>query len=116
MGVACFYVSFLQVLTGEIPFRGVPQSALGHSVVQGRRPDKPENALVIGFSDSLWEFTQRCWDGRMESRPQVGEVVTRLRGAAADWDGLMPPRSLVESIASGSGGMLNLGKYSEFEL
>ena len=78
----------LQVLTGESPFRGVPQSALGYAVVHGRRPDKPDNASVIGFSDPLWYFTQRCWDGKIEVRPKVGEVVTHLREAAAGWDGL----------------------------
>jgi len=75
------------VLTGEIPFRGVQQSALGYAVVHGKRPNKPENASAIGFSDSLWDFAQRCWDGRMELRPRVGEVVMHLKEAAARRDG-----------------------------
>ena len=80
-----------QVLTGDIPFRGVRQTELGFSTVQGMRPAKPENASTIGLSDSLWSFVQRCWDGDMMSRPEVGEVVTHLGEAAANWDGAMPP-------------------------
>ena len=60
-------------------------------MVQGLRPAKPENASAIGFSDSLWGFTQRCWDGDMNKRPKVTEVVAHLKEAAINWDGLMPP-------------------------
>jgi len=90
VGIAYFYACFLQVLTGEVPFRGIPQSALGYAVVHGRRPDKPENASAIGFSDPLWDFAQRCWDGRIEMRPKAGEVVAHLWEAAAGWDGPTP--------------------------
>jgi hypothetical protein len=80
-----------QVLTGETPFRGLRLGEIALSVVQGERPAKPENASAIGFSDSLWNFVQCCWDGKMESRPEVAEVVSRLERAAVDWDGVMPP-------------------------
>jgi len=88
------------VLTGEAPFRGVPIPALGHYVLLGMRPTKPKNASAIGFTDPLWAFTQRCWDGQAELRPRAGEVVAHLGEAAAGWDGLMPPSDQVESIAS----------------
>jgi len=67
-------------------------------VVQGLRPTKPEYASSIGFSDVLWSFVQRCWDGDSRLRPKVGEVVTHLGSAVADWDGLMPPGAPVENI------------------
>jgi serine/threonine protein kinase len=79
---------FVQVLTGEIPFRGVRQTELGYAVAMGKRPDKPANAAAIGFSNSLWDFVQRCWDGDMSMRPKVAEVVAYLEEAAAKWDGL----------------------------
>ena len=78
---------FIQVLTGEIPFRGVRQTELGYAVAMGKRPDKPANAAAIGFSNSLRNFVQRCWDGDMNMRPKVTEVVTYLEKAAAKWDG-----------------------------
>jgi hypothetical protein len=83
----------VQVLTGQIPFRGAWIPEFGFSVFRGLRPGKPANASTIGFSDSLWDFTQRCWDGDMNSRPKVSEVVTHLAKAAAGWHGLMPPCS-----------------------
>ena len=85
------FVYVIQVLTGETPFRGIRQSELIFSALNGRRPDKPEDASTIGFSDSLWDFTQRCWDVDMKLRPSIGEVVTRLGEAAANWNGLMSP-------------------------
>ena len=87
----CGFSYFVQVLTGEFPFRGIGQAQLGWSLLEGLRPDKPEDASSIGFSDSLWGFVQRCWDGDRQLRPNVAEVVTHLDGAAADWKGLMPP-------------------------
>jgi len=66
------------------------------------RPTKPDNASTIGFSDSLWAFAQRCWNGKTELRPKAGEVVAHLGEAAAGWDGLMPPSDQVERVHSGS--------------
>ena len=70
----------------------------GFSVLQGLRPAKPANASAIGFSEPLWEFVQRCWDGDMNSRPKVTEVVTHLAKAASSWHGLMPPCSQAENV------------------
>ena len=39
------------------------------------------------------DFTRRCWDGKLELRPEVGEPVMRIKEAAADRDGLMPPHT-----------------------
>ena len=75
---------------------------IAYNVVQGVRPAKPKNASVIGFSDSLWSFVQRCWDGRVELRPKVAEVVSQLERAAADWEGVMPPGTQVDCVVSAS--------------
>jgi len=106
----------VQVLTGEIPFRSLGPVGFVYSVVEGLRPDKPENASAIGFSDSLWDFAQRCWDEDMGSRPQVEEVVVHLGVAAAGWDGVMSPRN-AEDVASGSNDPTSdTMKYGEFEI
>ena len=73
------FTHFLYVLTDRTPFRGVPQTAMGYYVLRGERPEKPENAAAIGFSDPPWGFTKRCWDGAREARPTAGEGVTHLR-------------------------------------
>ena len=72
-------------------------------MLNGERPRKPENASAIGLSDLLWNFAQRCWDGKIELRPEAGEVVTCLGEVAADWDGLMPPCSPAGDAALDSG-------------
>ena len=88
----CLLLAYtLQVLTGEIPFRGIRMTELALLKVQGFRPDKPADASAIGFSDSLWDFVQSCWDRNKNSRPKVAEVVMHLAEAAAGWYGLMPP-------------------------
>jgi hypothetical protein len=102
-GCSCrLFSHFVQVLTGEIPFRGVKQTEIGYSVAMGKRPEKPANASAIGFSDSLWGFVQRCWDGNMRLRPKVTELVAHLGEAAVNWCGVMAPCVQVENAASDS--------------
>ena len=114
-GIGRSHVHFLQVLTGENPFRGISPSALVfHVAVKKNRPSKPSDASTIGFSDSSWDFTQRCWDDRAELRPEAGEVVEHLGEATANWDGLMPPHVRCEPAAFDSGTADSI-KYSEFE-
>ena len=96
----CGYPPFtytVQVLTGELPFLGLRMTEMAFRVVEGARPPKPENALAIGLSDSLWNLVERCWDADMKLRPKIAEVVSQLERAAADWDGVMPPYTQVES-------------------
>ena len=38
----------------------------------------------------------------MKLRPKVEEVVSQLERAAADWDGVMPPRAHAENVAPAS--------------
>ena len=52
----------------------------------------------------------------MESRPKVGEVVAHLEEAAAGWDRLMPPRSLIRDVASGPEELPDLEKHREFRV
>jgi len=94
------FTYIFQVLTGKLPFPGLGMAEIVLNVVQGIRPSKPENAPAIGFSDSLWSFTQRCWNGEMKLRPKVAEVVSQLGRATAGWSGVMPPCAQVESVVS----------------
>ena len=113
MRLGHFIYYFVQVLTGEIPFRNVRQTELGWSVVQGLRPVKPENASSIGFSDSLWSFVQQCWGDNAKLRPKVAEVVAHLEEAAASWEGLMPPCLQAENVTSDSEEMSDSGAHRE---
>ena len=68
------------------------------SVVEGKRPTKPKNASDLGFSDSLWDFAQRCWDGTLALRPKIAEVVSQLGEAATAWNGVMAPHAVVKDV------------------
>lgn len=86
------FFNFFQVLTGDIPFHNLRHAELVFAVVGGKRPDRPEHASEIGFSDSLWDLTQLCWNSDRNRRPKAAEVVERLSEAAAKWRDPMPPR------------------------
>jgi len=89
---------------------------MGYHVLLGKRPRKPENASTIGFSDSLWDFTEHCWHGRMELRPRVGKVVTYLSEAAAAWGRPMPPHSLAVGGLDSEESLSDSEEPSEFEI
>lgn len=69
-------------------------------MIKGLRPEKPENASSIGFSDSLWDLTKRCWDGDSALRPGVAEIVTHLEREAEEWDRRTQFRAPVENTPS----------------
>ena len=94
-----------QILTGGLPFCGMPETKMVCLVVEGLRPKEPENASAIGFSDSLWNFVQRCWDANMELRPQVADLVAHLGRVARQWNRPMPP---VEGVTSTSQDLMSL--------
>ena len=89
-----------QILTGGLPFYVMRETELVCLVVEGLRPKEPENASAIGFSDSLWDFVQRCWHGKIEMRPQAADLVAHLGRAAREWNRPMPPHVEVEGAIS----------------
>ena len=107
----------IQVLTGKTPFPGVLPAQLVFFVPGGLRPNKPANASAIGFSDSLWSFTERCWGHEKNSRPEVAEIVIHLAEAVASWHGLMPPCKPAEDVEIGSPDepTAALAEFGEFE-
>ena len=111
-----FYRYSVQVLTGGDTFPGTREVWPVYKVVHGLRPKKPKNAAAIGFSDPLWGFVQRCWDGSMELRPVVAEVVTCLGNEAANWDRVMS-HALVENDISNPEEPTSVStEYREFEI
>ena len=84
------HFSSFQVLTDDTPFHGLSEAEVVDSVVNGVRPTKPQNAPAIGFSESLWDFVQLCWEGDRTRRPAAAEVVKHLYEVAANWRALMP--------------------------
>jgi hypothetical protein len=79
----------VQVLTGETPFHDLQEVQVIESVLDGLRPEKPQDASAIGISDSLWDFVRLCWDAERTRRPAAMEVVDFLGEAAANWQTLV---------------------------
>jgi hypothetical protein len=77
-----------KVLTGDIPFHTLPDTAVVTRVVQGARPGIPDdvkNATHSSGSD-LWMIVQQSWDEDPVERPPTSEVRRRLSVAAENWD------------------------------
>ena len=66
----------VQIFTGEVPFNGFRASEAMISIMGGKRPVRPEGSV---FTDPLWALTQRCWDKEVRNRPEMQEVIKRLK-------------------------------------
>ena len=56
--------------------------------MDGKRPDRPQEAQKLGLTDSMWDMTVRCWHQDSAQRPTMPEVVVLLREL------LMPSHSI----------------------
>ena len=55
------------------------------AITEGDRPEKPEEAKRLGFSNELWRMVERCWLEDRNTRPGVEEIWSCLNDAAAFW-------------------------------
>ena len=53
---------------------------------EGIRPEKPEGAQRLGFSNELWRTVELCWLEDRNARPSVEDILSSLKDAAAFWD------------------------------
>ena len=68
--------------------------AIAMAILEGARPEKPENAMDLGFTEALWETVERCWAKDRSARPDVKDILSCLSGTS------LPRRT--GRIASGS--------------
>jgi hypothetical protein len=54
-------------------------------VTGGIRPEKPEGAERLGFSDGLWKTVEQCWLGDRNARPSVEDILSALNEATTFW-------------------------------
>ena len=99
--VSAVCIHNIQVLTGKLPFGAISNTGLLFYLSEGGRPEKPEDYLDIGFSDSLWAFVQRCWVDDQDSRPKAADVVDCL--GEVDWHKLMPACDQAMDVESDDG-------------
>jgi len=55
-------------------------------VLDGKRPQKPEAAESLGFTDELWTIVEQCWLADADTRPDVGTVLSHLNHATWSWE------------------------------
>ncbi len=73
--VYSFAIIFSEVLTGEMPFQGMPQRNLLQRIRNGERPPLPH---VDYCSDYLSELINKCWATNPGERPQFPEICQML--------------------------------------
>jgi len=56
------------------------------AILSGQRPQKPEAAESLGFTDELWIMVERCWRENWNERLEAKEIVDCLESAAKAWD------------------------------
>ncbi|KAH8932159.1 hypothetical protein BDL97_19G058700 [Sphagnum fallax] len=69
--VYSFAIIFSEVLTGEMPFQGMPLTNLLQRIRNGERPPLPH---VDYCPDYLSELINRCWATNPRKRPQFPEI------------------------------------------
>ncbi len=99
--VFAFAMVLFELLTGALPYQGVPAEAATAALAAGRRPDA---SLASGCSSSappaLPALVQRCWAAAPSARPSFADVASALEDALA----AMPPSAFAEGGGGGGGG------------
>ena len=47
-----------------------------HQAMEGKRPQKPEAAESLGFTDGLWGTIEQCWLVDISARPDVRTILS----------------------------------------
>jgi len=75
-----------QVLCGYHPYVEIQSDILVvNAIMEGARPEKPEGATSLGFSNEMWEIVERCWLEDRNARPGVENILSYLNDAATHW-------------------------------
>ena len=76
-----------QVLCGHYPYVEIRSDIMViRTITGGIRPEKPEEAKRLGFSDGLWRTVELCWLEDRSARPGVEDILFSLNEATAFWD------------------------------
>lgn len=72
--VYSFGILLWELLTGDKPFHGMPQTNILVSIVEGRRPPLP-----VCTPNWFAKLIEECWHEDRKARPAFSEIVDRLR-------------------------------------
>lgn len=72
--VYSFAMTCFEILTGKLPFEGVPNNKIFESIVAGNRPSLED----VEMSPTLKVLIQRCWATNPSERPTFAEICRTL--------------------------------------
>ena len=75
--IFAFAMFSVEVFTGEIPFDKWVDRAVASLILEGSRPEMPEDAQTVGLTSEMWEIIEACWQQDPEERPTTEEVMRR---------------------------------------
>jgi len=65
-------------------------------VLSGNRPERPAHP---NLTDDIWNLTEQCWDHDWHRRPDISEVISRLRiPLAPQYDDEIPDDTTLGSV------------------
>ena len=74
------------MLCGHIPYHDFPDDiAVIVAIMDGVRPEKPDNATLLGFTEELWDIVEQCWSEDRRARPVVEDILACLNGVPLSW-------------------------------
>ena len=75
--IFAFAMFSVEVFTGKIPFEKQENEAVAFLILEGSRPEMPENAQAVGLTSEMWEIIEVCWQQDPVERPTTDEVTRR---------------------------------------
>lgn len=87
-----------EVLSGRIPFYQYPNFVIPGKVVEGERPERPQDMEGVWFTDGVWEVLERCWTPQPRNRPNIEDVLQCLEVISESWTPPFPQLLAVPSI------------------
>jgi hypothetical protein len=78
-------MTFLELLTGELPFSEIENHQVWRAHNTGELPKRPTDpsAVEAGLTDGMWSILNRCW-AEPTSRPSIEEVQEALAYTLGD--------------------------------
>ena len=68
-----------KVFAGAVPFADSPPTTVAVQVLSGERPKRP---MHPSLTDKVWRAIQYCWTQEPSLRPEIQEVLSKLRCAS----------------------------------
>lgn len=73
-------------MCGHHPYLEISSDILAvNAIMEGDRPEKPERARHLGFSDELWRTVELCWLEDRDARPGIEDILSCLSDSVAFW-------------------------------